>query len=286
VLYPPALGLVKASAVLLLVRILPVVHSWKTPLRIFAGFIAVTESALLVCLFLQCRPLAYYWDKRIEDGSCFNQMAFYYADASLNMIIDFGILAAPCLIFRGRQPNSSLPPISKTSCIAYMTTSDLNVPRKQKYAVTALCSAGVFTLIASVVRLPYLHDLNQPGSDPTWQVVDIVIWSTAELGSAIMLSSVPAIKPVWVHAIEHCRRKMGVGGNSQDTTPSAGTGRTGLLKQSSVAPHPLSPRRISGGQGRDSYIHLNDNPGVMGRNHLDNDDHFTIDSRDRNEILQ
>jgi len=33
------------------------------------------------------------------------------------------------------------------------------------------------------------------------QVVDVVIWSVAELGSAITLSSVPAIKPLAVHLL-------------------------------------------------------------------------------------
>lgn len=54
------------------------------------------------------------------------------------------------------------------------------------------------TLISSILRLPYLHNLNQ-SEDPTWSVVNIVIWSIAELGSAITLSSVPAIRPLFAH---------------------------------------------------------------------------------------
>jgi len=54
------------------------------------------------------------------------------------------------------------------------------------------------TIISSILRLPYLYNLNQ-SEDPTWSVVNIVIWSVAEVGSAIALSSVPAIRPLFAH---------------------------------------------------------------------------------------
>jgi hypothetical protein len=143
-------------------------------------------------------------------------------------------------------------------------------------------SAGVFTLIASVIRLPYLYNLNQPDSDPTWEVVNIAIWSIAELGSAITLSSIPAIKPVWVHAMDGWKSRRGVGESSQDTSPSSRTGGTGLSKQK--VPLPLSPRRVSM-QGRNSYIHLDDMPVSAAR--AREDDMLTIDSsRDRTAHLE
>ncbi len=83
---------------------------------------------------------------------------------------------------------------------------DLNVSKRRKYVVVAICSLGVFTLIATVLRFPYLHDLNQ-STDPTWSVPNIVVWSIAELGSAITLSSIPAIRPLYAHIFQKHSKK-------------------------------------------------------------------------------
>lgn len=65
----------------------------------FAAFVFVEESAFTIGLFLQCRPINFYWDKSVE-GTCFNQPAFYYADAALNMTTDICILSLPWILFR------------------------------------------------------------------------------------------------------------------------------------------------------------------------------------------
>jgi len=95
------------------------------------------------------------------------------------------------------------------------------------------------TLISSVLRLPYLHDLNQ-SVDPTCEsrqevggvlqsavkfhteidkllpgsVVNIVIWTIAELGSAISLSSIPAVRPLYAHVFKKGGLKGGSNGSS------------------------------------------------------------------------
>lgn len=95
---------------------------------------------------------------------------------------------------------------------------ELNVSRRQKYTVVALCSLGIFTLISSLLRLPYLHNLNQ-STDPTWSVPNIVIWSIAELGSAITLSSIPAIRPLYAHVFQNRGKKNTSSSESGGTNP-------------------------------------------------------------------
>jgi hypothetical protein len=80
------------------------------------------------------------------------------------------------------------------------------VSKRQKYVVVAICSLGVFTMIATLLRFPYLHDLNQ-SKDPTWSVPNVVIWTIAELGSALTLSSVPAIRPLYAHVFQKNAKK-------------------------------------------------------------------------------
>jgi hypothetical protein len=83
------------------------------------------------------------------------------------------------------------------------------------------------TLISSIIRLPYLHGLNQ-SKDPTWDVPNIATWSIAELGSAITLTSIPAIRPLFAHYFPNVMGslvgKSGLGSNQ--TLAAGGTGRT------------------------------------------------------------
>ncbi|KAK3377371.1 hypothetical protein B0T24DRAFT_621046 [Lasiosphaeria ovina] len=98
----------------------------------------------------------------------------------------------------------------------------LNLSKRRKIELLLVCSVGVFTLVSSIVRLPHLHNLNQ-SKDPTWDVVDICIWSITELGSAITLSSVPAIRPLFAHIFP---KVMGSARSSKDASsnqlPSSG----------------------------------------------------------------
>ncbi|KAK5657391.1 hypothetical protein OQA88_2961 [Cercophora sp. LCS_1] len=192
VLYPPALMAVKLSIVFFFIRVLPPVHESKPWLYGFAAFIFAEEAAFTIGLFLQCQPINFYWDKSVEGGVCFNQQAFYYVDAAFNMATDLVLLALPWALFW-----------------------KLNVSKRQKYTVVAICSLGVFTLISSILRFPYLHGLNQ-SSDPTWDVPNIVIWTIAELGSAISLSSIPAIRPLYAHLF---LKKRSPGNSSDNSGP-------------------------------------------------------------------
>jgi len=99
VLYPPTLRAIKMSVVVFFIRCLPVGHAAKPYLYGLAAFIFVEEAAFTIGLFVQCRPLNFYWDKSVE-GSCFNQPAFYYVDAALNLATDLIILSLPWILFR------------------------------------------------------------------------------------------------------------------------------------------------------------------------------------------
>jgi len=70
-------------------------------------FICTEQSAFIIGLFLQCRPINYYWDKSVE-GTCFNQQAFYYADAGFNLATDIIILSLPWVLFRSTRDPAPL----------------------------------------------------------------------------------------------------------------------------------------------------------------------------------
>ena len=102
VLYPASLGIIKLSIILFFIRVLPPDHNWRKPLYGLAAWVATSEAAFTVALFLQCRPLSFYWDKTVEGGTCFDQPKFYYVDATLNMVTDLVILALPWFVFQSK----------------------------------------------------------------------------------------------------------------------------------------------------------------------------------------
>jgi hypothetical protein len=130
------------SIILFLLRILPDFHEWILPLHCFAAWIIMEETTFTIGLFFQCRPINYYWDKTAQ-GSCFDQPAFYYADASFNMATDLCILALPWIIFRTRV----------FPCLKYRVANheaDLYVSRAWTYGVRLLCSVGVLYVTFSL----------------------------------------------------------------------------------------------------------------------------------------
>lgn len=131
------MGVVKVSILLFLVRVLPTVHPARLCLRLFAALIAATETAFTFCMIFQCSPVYAYWNRELPGRKCFNQPLFYYIDASVNIFFDLCVLVIPTLLFRsGCTPCRWGLPMANHG-------PELKVPRKQKYGVIALCSAGI-----------------------------------------------------------------------------------------------------------------------------------------------
>jgi len=64
-------------------------------------FIAVGYTLPNALLFLYiCKPIAYYWDWTIPNGTCINQQAVFDSANILNMATDFMILLLPIWMLR------------------------------------------------------------------------------------------------------------------------------------------------------------------------------------------
>src|SRR5690606_949602 len=99
IVYAPGTALVKIAILLFLTRILPVVHSAKLPLRIFAGFIAAAQTSFFFALIFQCTPVLGYWERAMPNRKCINQRALFFTDAGVNIAFDIVILVIPSLLF-------------------------------------------------------------------------------------------------------------------------------------------------------------------------------------------
>lgn len=94
-IWAAAIPLIKISILLLYVRIFGRLRYF----RILGWGLGIFTAAwgimvILVCS-LQCRPLAYNWDKSIEGGTCINSWIFFVTGSSINTATDLVLLILP-----------------------------------------------------------------------------------------------------------------------------------------------------------------------------------------------
>lgn len=59
------------------------------------ALITVNWVVFVVACFFQCRPLAFWWDRTIKGGYCFNVQAFYRAMCLPNLFTDLIVMSLP-----------------------------------------------------------------------------------------------------------------------------------------------------------------------------------------------
>jgi hypothetical protein len=93
-MHPTSVLLPKLSALYFYLRI----FTSRTS-RILAYFtialVASNWGAFVIAVFLQCRPLAYWWDRTVPGGNCFNVQALYRAMCVPNIVTDLIVMALP-----------------------------------------------------------------------------------------------------------------------------------------------------------------------------------------------
>lgn len=76
--------------------------------------VAVCIEALIVG-FLQCQPVAKFWDSSIP-GTCVNKAATYYANAAINIAQDISLVMLPFFMLR----HLAMPKREKISLMAIL----------------------------------------------------------------------------------------------------------------------------------------------------------------------
>lgn len=115
------------------------------------------------------------WDFTGEvDGRCINDTALFYTTSSINILVDIWILVLPIT-----------------------TLLKVQRPRKEKAALVGIFSLGVFSTIASIVRLHAIRIYTQ-SSDPFFDSVPINLWSEVEVNIGILCASIPSLKALFL----------------------------------------------------------------------------------------
>jgi hypothetical protein len=164
-------------------------------------------------ILAQCQPMSFFWSATRDpsQGHCFNphiMASFTYAHAVVSSIGDwtFGILPA-------------------------FLVSGLNMNLRSKISVFLLLAFANIGSIATLIRIRAIHQL-VASKDFLYQTFDLAIWSTVEIGIAIMAAAMATYKPLF-------RSFLSRGGTEKRSFISAnGTHR---LHDSAVFGHPPPP---------------------------------------------
>ncbi|KAN0077868.1 hypothetical protein V8E54_006172, partial [Elaphomyces granulatus] len=141
--------------------------------RIFAyitiGLVILNWVVFSIMSIFQCRPIAYWWDKRIQRGICFNIQIYYLVMCVPNIVTDVIVLLLPI---------SSL--------------IQLKLPLLKKIALCFIFLTASVGMFASIYRfsLVLTTDLS---TDRTWAPIG---WSIVESGMYLIAACLPLLRPV------------------------------------------------------------------------------------------
>ncbi|KAI0135144.1 hypothetical protein F4814DRAFT_399999 [Daldinia grandis] len=169
-LYAASLGLIKISAILMLIRIF-FDHRFKLAAIATLVFTVAWMVLSMLIEFLICQPIEMNWHIRMA-GTCGDQKAAFAAMSVINIINQLMILALP------------LPMI-------------LKLQMEWRYKIVTICifSISILTLIFGAIRLSAIIQVDF--TDVPYTIVHTTLYGTCEAGIAIIVSSCPLLRPVF-----------------------------------------------------------------------------------------
>ncbi|KAK7185407.1 hypothetical protein DPSP01_001972 [Paraphaeosphaeria sporulosa] len=146
---------------------------WSANTFLMGVSAAFALESVFVGVF-QCVPIDAFWDtKKMPAARCINVIAWYYANAGLNVAVDLLIAVLPVrAIWR------------------------LHIPAKQKVAVQLILTMGWVICIVSILRLHSLIVLGKHPEDISWHGAAPAYFSAIEVNLGIVCASLPALKPL------------------------------------------------------------------------------------------
>jgi hypothetical protein len=142
---------------------------------ILAGLFGIAFAGQVLA---QCKPVSFYWSATRDpsQGHCVNpdiMAGFTYGHAVVSSIGDwtFGIL--PAFLVAG-----------------------LNMNIRSKISVFLLLAFANIGSVATLIRIKAIHQIAS-SKDFLYETFDLAIWSTVEIGIAIMAASIATYKPLF-----------------------------------------------------------------------------------------
>ncbi|KAE8150334.1 hypothetical protein BDV25DRAFT_154543 [Aspergillus avenaceus] len=169
ILYCAATGFTKVSVLIFYLRIFPS-RNFHIAVWVLVFIAAGYSVASVLANILSCTPVDKAWYP-MKAGHCMNRPVFYFANAGLGIFTDFATVVVPVPWLRRLQ-----------------------MPIRQKIAVSCILAMGCFVGIVSCIRLSTLYTLLK-SPDLSWSTTDALMWCTIELNLGITGGCITAIRP-------------------------------------------------------------------------------------------
>ncbi|OJJ45858.1 hypothetical protein ASPZODRAFT_119101 [Penicilliopsis zonata CBS 506.65] len=141
---------------------------------IMLGVISCQAGSFVLVAAFQCGPIHKAWDPTVP-GKCVNIDVFYLANAALNITTDLITYMLPMnVILR------------------------LHIPNRQKAGILVILCFGLFTCIASIIRITYIP-IMLTSPDSTYVISGAMYWSAIETNIGILTASMPSFKAILTH---------------------------------------------------------------------------------------
>ncbi|KAI6344246.1 hypothetical protein MCOR25_011098 [Pyricularia grisea] len=208
IIYFTSVALPKIAVVFMYIR----VFNWRDARRRMAlALIAVNAClaiSLVVAACFQCIPLAYWWDRTIPGGRCFDTQAFFHAQSIPGFVLDLFIMALPL-----------------------KSIWELKLPAIKKIALAFIFLIASFGIVASVIRARIFFSTSA-FDDRTWASVELIGWSIIESGTYIVTACLPHMKPILAHYTPQSLKSFARGVFSKASSALSGNGSYGASTMS------------------------------------------------------
>ncbi|KAH9216680.1 hypothetical protein DL95DRAFT_362975 [Leptodontidium sp. 2 PMI_412] len=171
-IYLTSVALPKLSVLVLYLRIFTT-RGCQISAQGTIALVTLNWVAFVVSCLLQCRPLAFWWDRTIEGGSCFDVQAFYRAMCVPNLFTDLIVMLLP------------MQPILK-----------LRLEVFKKIALLIIFLTASIGLVASIIRFTVFFRTDA-FTDSTWSSVPLVSWSIVESSMYLIAACLPLLRPIF-----------------------------------------------------------------------------------------
>ena len=151
-----AILLLKLSILALYLRLFDSVRAFALAVYGVGIFTTIMSIAMALLVTLQCRPVAYYWNKAIVGGKCLNFTQVIIAVAAVDIVTGAMILLLPLPMLYGLQMS-------------------LN----RKVAIVALFLMGSFTCVAGALRIPFILKIDI--YDISYSLIELTIFTGIEV---------------------------------------------------------------------------------------------------------
>ncbi|KAK3109907.1 hypothetical protein LTR53_016352 [Teratosphaeriaceae sp. CCFEE 6253] len=168
-LYNLAISCTKFSILFQYLRIFPDPKFRRTCYGLIGVVVVYTGWTFFSAIFA-CTPVRYFWDPSIPGGHCLDRFGVWFANAGINIVTDIATGLLPLPVFK-----------------------QLELPRRQKYALMTVFALGGFTCVVSILRLQSLYVISK-ATDVSWNNPLAAIWSSVEINTGILCSCLPTLK--------------------------------------------------------------------------------------------